>query len=250
MLRVFLPILCKNTVLYRKGAQMLFPILGIILVVMIALALRYRYLNKKIDKDNDDFYARELAANSTPKKDISNLKYLEIPLDKFPIGEIDDPDIKAIESRLIALSKKDILNLTGKTNTDLKEEYGVPNFEKMQEVGENFNDLTVAIVDYGNELILRNKTDEAIKVLEYGIVIKTDMSKNYTLLGDCYKSKNQPRKIEFLREQATHFDGIMRESILRHLDELLKEDENFETIVSADSSTTTSKPEKLENFEE
>jgi len=207
---------------------MLFPILGIVLVGMIALALRYRYLNKKIDNDNDDFYERERRANSTPTKDISNLKFLEIPLDKFPIGEIDDPEVIEIENRLSDLSSKEILNLTGKTNTDLKEEYGVTNFEKMQQYGENFNDLTIALVDYGNELMLRNRYDDAIKVLEYGIAIKTDVSKNYTLLGDCYSTKGQIRKIQFLREQAEHFEGIMKDSILRHLDKLLASSESLE----------------------
>ncbi|MCR4611150.1 MAG: hypothetical protein K5644_04550 [Lachnospiraceae bacterium] len=210
---------------------MLFPILGIVLVGMVALALRYRYLNKKTDDANDDFYERERRANIAPKKDISNLNYLKIPLEKFPIGQVDDPDIKTIEDKLIKLSEKDILNLTGKTNTDLKEEYGAPNFDKMQEVGENFNDLTVLLVDYGNELMLHNMTDEAITVLEYGIVIGTDMSKNYTMLADCYQAKNQPRRIRTLRDQAVKYEGIMRESILRHIDELLKDDneEDFET---------------------
>ena len=208
---------------------MLFPILGIVLVGMIALALRYRYLNKKMDNDNEAFYERERKANATPKKDIRNLTYIKVPLEKFPIGQIEDDEIKVIEDKLVALSEKDILNLVGKTNTDLKEEYGVPNFDKMQEVGENFNELTVTLVEYGNELILRNMLDEAISVLEYGIAIKTDVSKNYTLLGDCYKQKNQPRKIKVLREQAERYDGIMRESIIRHLDELLEGEENFET---------------------
>ncbi len=208
---------------------MLFPILGIVLVGMIALALRYRYLNKKMDNDNEAFYERERKANATPKKDISNITYLKVPIEKFPIGQIEDDEIKVIEDKLVALSEKDILNLVGKTNTDLKEEYGVPNFDKMQEVGENFNELTVILVEYANELMLRNMLDEAISVLEYGIAIKTDVSKNYTLLGDCYKQKNQPRKIKVLREQAERYDGIMRESIIRHLDELLEGEENFET---------------------
>lgn len=207
---------------------MLFPILGIVLVGMVALALRYRYLNKKIDNDNDAFYERERKANSTPKKDISNLKYLEVPIDKFPFGEIDDLEIKEIEKKLTDISEKEILNLTEKTNTDLKEEYGVVNFEKMQQVGENFNDLTVLLVNYGNELMLRNRYEDAIKVLEYGIAIKTDMSKNYTLLGDCYKEKGQSRKIRVLREQAEHYEGIMRDSILRHLDELISSFDDLE----------------------
>ena len=211
---------------------MIFPLLGLILVGMVALALRYRHLNKKIENDKEDFYERERRANSTPAKDISNIKYLTIPLDKWPIGQIDDPDIKAIEDRLKTLSDKDILNLTHKTNTDLKEEYGVPNFDKMQEVGDNFNDLTVAIVDYANELMLHNMYDEAIAVLEYGIVIGTDMSNNYTLLADCYAYKNQPRRIETLRTRAEKYEGIMQSSILKHLDELLEnnttETENFD----------------------
>ncbi len=220
---------------------MLFPILGIVLAVMIALALRYRYLNKKIDKDKEDFYSREQRANATPKKDISNLPYLKIPMEKFPIGEINDPDITSLEKKLTELSDKEILNLTGKTNTDLKEEYGVPNFEKMQQIGENFNDLTVTLVDYASELMLHNEYDYAITVLEYGIVIKTDVSKNYTLLGDCYKIKNQPRRIATLKEQAEHYNGIMKDSIIKHLDGLVSEDnpEDFESKEDIGTPTET-----------
>ena len=210
---------------------MLFPLLGLVLVGMVALALRYRYLNKKVENEQEEFYERERRANATPAKDISNIKYLEIPLEKFPIGQIDDENIVAIEEKLTALANKDILNLTGKTNTDLKEEYGVPNFDKMQAVGENFNELTITLVDYANELMLQGKYDEAITVLEYGIVIGTDMSKNYTMLADCYAAKNQPRRIQTLRTQAENYEGIMRSSILKHLDELLEEnktEENFE----------------------
>lgn len=207
-----------------------FPVLGLVLIIAVALAIRYRYLNKKTQDETESFYERERRANSTPKKDISNLNYIKIPLDKFPIGEIDDAETKAIEQKLIDLSEKDIINLAGKTNTDLKEEYGAPNFDHMQQIGENFNELTVTLVDYASDLMLHNMYDAAISVLEYGIVIKTDVSKNYTMLADCYKYNNQPRRIETLKEQALGYEGIMRESILRHIDKLLDDNasEDFE----------------------
>ena len=78
-------------------------------------------------------------------------------------------------------------------------------------------------------------------MLEYGVVIKTDVSKNYTLLGDCYKYKNQPRRIATLREQAENYNGIMRDSILKHLDGLLSEDnpEDFESQKNVETSSDT-----------
>lgn len=202
---------------------MIFPVLAVVLVGMIALALRYRYLNKKSDNDMTDFFTREQIANSTPKKDISNLPYITINMDKFPTKIITDNEVIEIENHLEELSKKKILNLTQMTNTELKEKYGLPNFEEMQKIGENFNDLTVTLVDYASEFILRGLHEEAIKILEFGVVIKSDISKNYTLLADCYNEKGNIRQIQVLKEQVEQFNGmtLLKGSVIRHLDNYL-----------------------------
>ena len=60
-------------------------------------------------------------------------------------------------------------------------------------------------------------TDEALSFLEYGIKIQTDVSTNYTLLADYYKSEGTPEKIDTLISRAEQLNSLMKDSILSKL---------------------------------
>ena len=150
---------------------MSFPFLAAFLGFGVFLAIRYKSLNCKQELDTQAFWEREAAANATPSADLDNIKYITIPLDKFPLGFSKDAGICALEETLKELSHKRLLNLTGKTNTDLKELYGVANLTTMQAIGEDFDLLTITLKDYGAALIQQGKLADAISVLEFGVAI-------------------------------------------------------------------------------
>ena len=168
---------------------MSFPFLAAFLGFGVFLAIRYKSLNRKQELDTQAFWEREAAANATPSADLDNIKYITIPLDKFPLGFSKDAGICALEETLKELSHKRLLNLTGKTNTDLKELYGVANLTTMQAIGEDFDLLTITLKDYGAALIQQGKLADAISVLEFGVAIGTDISQNYILLGDLWQNR-------------------------------------------------------------
>ena len=60
--------------------------------------------------------------------------------------------------------------------------------------------------------------DECIAVLESGIDILTDISSNYKLLAELYQKRNEPEKIEHLRETARTLDSLNKNKILKLLD--------------------------------
>lgn len=138
-----------------------------------------------------------------------------------------------MENEITSLSKKPLLNLTGKSNTELREIYGAPNLENMKAIGEDFDKLTIVLVNYAEALINAGLLTEAITVLEYGVFIKSDMSKNYTLLADCFSTLNQPRRIETLKEQLKPLHLLMEPVIISHFEELLNKapapSEDFKT---------------------
>lgn len=68
----------------------------------------------------ESFWNRENEANHTRRKDISGLPYITIPLADFPMGIYDNPELKKYEETLQSLAGQKILNLGGKTNTDLQ----------------------------------------------------------------------------------------------------------------------------------
>ena len=77
---------------------MLFPFLTIFMIIIIFLAIRYRSNKRHQQEIQDDFWSKEAAANATPSVDLSNLKYITIPLDKFPLGFSQEEKILSLES--------------------------------------------------------------------------------------------------------------------------------------------------------
>ena len=110
---------------------MFFPSLFIMLLLSVFLAFRYRQLNKKQSEDLDTFWDLERKARTTVKKDIDNLSYITIPMEKFPSDFTTEPDMAAFAEKAAVLSSEKILNLTGKSNTELKLSYGVNHFEEI-----------------------------------------------------------------------------------------------------------------------
>ena len=217
------------------------PLLGLVLLLCVLLGIIYRKSNKSIDESEENFWDRERAANTTIRRDITDLPYITIPLDKFPLDFEAGSDGALLIKDLKNLSEKKILNLTDKTNTDLKLEYGLNNLETMQEIGENYNRLTIIIRDLASLLIEQNRIDEAVRILEYGVSIKSDISANYTMLGDCYMKQGQERKIQTLIEQVNLLNLFMGPTIIKHLESLLCP--SFHTDSEDDQSLETSQSE-------
>ena len=190
------------------------PLLGLVLLLCVLLGIIYHKSNKSIDESEENFWDRERAANTTIRRDITDLPYITIPLDKFPLDFEAGSDGATLISDLKSLSEKKILNLTDKTNTDLKLEYGLNNLETMQEIGENYDKLTIIIRDIASLLMEQNRIDEAVRILEYGVSIRSDISANYTMLGDCYIKQNQERKIQTLIEQVKLLHLLMEQLVI------------------------------------
>lgn len=199
-----------------------FPILSVVIIGVIILAIIYRKNDRKQKQDMDNFWEREQLAKIVPPKDLDSIEYLKIPIEKFSFGTVGDDETKAIENKITEYSKKRLLNLTGKTNTELRELYGAPNLEIMQEIGDDFDGFSIALNEYAKKLKENECYKEAIPVLEYGLIIKTDISENYIMLADCYKAVGQDRRIETLKEQVMTLGLLMEPSIIAHIDSFLE----------------------------
>lgn len=200
---------------------MAFPFLTFFIIFVIALAIRFAYLNKKTDATWQEFWDKEEQSKHVPDKDLSEIDYIELPMERLPIGRYDDDEILSIEESLESISKKRIINITGMTNTEVKLKYGTGNLEILSEMEENYNELTVLLVDYAKCLMEHDDYEAAAKVLEYGIEIETDVSTNYELLGDCYKALGRIEEIEELKQTVLARHLLLESSILFYLDELL-----------------------------
>lgn len=190
-------------------------------IITILLVLWVHYQKRRTDRiasqSSEQFWEREHQANLTRKKDISNLDYIHVPVNTLPFPETDSEEIGDIQKHILNLASGKIVNFTGKSNTDLKLEYGAPNINILMEYDKNYLELVRSLYRYGKLLYDKQLTDEAASVLEYALSIKTDISANYTLLATIYKEKNNTEGINSVISAAEELTSMTKKALLSNL---------------------------------
>lgn len=137
----------------------------------------------------DDFWEEERKADSTPARDLSKLTYINMPISSFPIGKFTEDDgeeeLSIIEDKIMELNEKPLLNLTGKTNTELKLLYGAPNLKKMQQIADDFDEMEVTLLDYSKALMEKGHYKESLPVLTFLVEEGSAMQTAKDLLNEC-----------------------------------------------------------------
>ncbi len=191
--------------------------LPFILILLSVFSLFRNRSSRSFEEKQEAFWEKERRANLSRKKDISGLKYIQIPLEAFPIGKFDDADLSDYERSLKALSGQKILNLNGISNTDLKLEYGAANLPILSEYDANFTTLARLLSNYGSRLAELGYKQEAVTVLEFGIACRTDISKNYILLHQLYEESGEAAKADELADTVRASDLLLKDSILERI---------------------------------
>ena len=190
-------------------------------IITILLVLWVHYQKRRTDriasKSSELFWERERQANLTRKKDISNLDYIHVPVNTLPFPETDSEEIGDIQKHILNLASGKIVNFTGKSNTDLKLEYGAPNINLLMEYDKNYLELVRSLYRYGKLLYDKQLTDEAMSILNYALSIKTDISANYTLLATIYKEKNNAEGINSVISAAEELTSMTKKALLSNL---------------------------------
>ena len=194
----------------------------IILLAIFQFFLRKN--TKKHEEQNKEFWKRERESNTVRKKDISALNYIIIP-DTLPVpvdySVSEGNNLKTALNYFYTFKDKKMLNLTGKSNTDLKAAYGAANLDALSEYDENCTQMLKSIIPLATELNKSGLTDEAAAYLEFGISCHTDITQNYIMLGEYYASKGNKDKIQHLVNVAESLDSLTKKTIISRLDSIL-----------------------------
>jgi len=192
------------------------PILFVFFVIFLLLFNWRLRKHTKAQKDvEESFWERERLANATRKQDISNLPYINIPLEIIPQNLHT-----ASEEAIVALADQKILNLTGKTNTDLKMEYGVANLEILSACDDRFAELVKHLAQYSQELLSDNQVDAAQQILEFAVTIQADAKTIYLSLGQIYKDAGELSRIDELIAAAEGLQSLSKTAIVSALQDL------------------------------
>ena len=107
----------------------------------------------------------------------------------------------------------------------MKLTYGVPNFQTMSQIGDDFDRVCVLLNNYAHALMEAERVDDVITVLEFAVGVGTDISESYTLLAHCYEQKGMHEKLELLKRQVEQSKLLLKNSILSKI-------ESTRTIIS------------------
>lgn len=157
------------------------PIIPVFLAITLILIFLVNYYSSRNNRNHkarmDAFWERELKANTTAKKDISNIDFITIPdFLSSPTGSVSE-EIKDIEKRIEDLKEKKMVNFSGKTNTDLKLEYGTANFPTLSEWDANYIKLVQLMTKYIDALKKEGYDEKAEQILTFAREVAPEVSR-------------------------------------------------------------------------
>ena len=119
------------------------------------------------------------------------------------------------------LTAQKIVNLTGWSNTELKLEYGTANITALSEYDQNYTLLVRTLQKWADALLEAGHGAEASVLMQFAVSTQTDVSRTYYKLADYWISRGEAFRLDQLIHAAEALRSSNRDSILRHLRELL-----------------------------
>ena len=196
-----------------------FPLFTIFIIFIVWSYYEMHKSTRNDRKTQDDFWNREQTSNNVRRKRIDDSEYITIPDSILNINSSNEDVVKHLAS-LRELKNKKILNLTGKTSTDIKELYGPANLNYVTECDDNFTSMCQVLSSLGTLLKEEGDLAQAAKVLEFAVNSKSDISGTYLALADIYLSTGNSEKIKDLISTASLLDSLMKDSIIKNLTDL------------------------------
>lgn len=198
-------------------------------IIMLVWVLNHNIRrNNSHDPDRVHSYlAREDRANATRRKDLSDLPYIQVPLDQFPFDitlndEKKQSQIAEYEKIIRNLANVRMLNLIGISNTELKEMYGPANLELLSNYDQCYAKY-LRTLQLFCDTIYEEYPEQAVSVLEYCIATGTDISGTYGLLGAYYLEHGRISDFEKLYDRIPQKESISGKVIVSKLDQIKNE---------------------------
>lgn len=205
------------------------------IVITILVAVLNHNINKSRNKPDhvsvSSYLKREENANSVRRKDISNLPYIHVPLETLPIDitlndEKKQSKIEKYRKEIDYLSDKQMLNLIGISNTELKEQYGVANLDKLTTYDLNYGKMFSNLQWYATE-IFEDYPEEAATIMEYMVNEGTDISSTYELLGQYYVANRNRNSFDMLFSKIPDRNSVSGKTIINKLNQILEDNPDF-----------------------
>ncbi|MCR4589570.1 MAG: hypothetical protein K5668_01950 [Lachnospiraceae bacterium] len=193
-------------------------------VVLMGLVINnaIRKSNARSKKAQDEFWKKERDSYRAPERSTDDLDFVKVP-DNLPIHiSTDDPRIKEYQEILDNLTKKDIIDLSGISNTDIRMSYGNKNLEELSKADQRYITLCRTLTGLSSSYIKAGYEGEARELLEFAVSIGCDITACWQDLGRLYLRSEDRDSLEKLIEKAEALeDGVVQKrEILSSLKEI------------------------------
>ena len=232
----------------------MFYMVGAVLIICAIIAYNKRKSDRAMRKASDNFWDKEREANLTRRKDISKLPYITIPYESLPLDTLpDSEEYRAAVQQLQSLSGKQILDLSGQTNTDLKLAYGAANLPILMECDQNYLVLIRTLSRMAGLLSDAGKEDAAETVLCFAIDAGSTIRSDYEQLAVIYGKCRDYRKLDALIAQAERLNSPTKASLLASLNAIKEQivgtqnpDFDIDTLFLSEDAKENNDASKLE----
>ena len=194
----------------------MFPMLALFIVFLLVLAYFRRKSDAAQAKVDEAFWSKEREANATRRKNLDELHYITIPVEKLPL-DLDTPACQTIRQ----LTQKRLFNAGGMTNTELKLAYGAANLEALSEYESDYIRLEQALDTCAGELLEKDRASDAAAILEFAVSTGSDVGHIYLTLAEIYKEQQKTDQIPALIDAAKQIPTLNRKPFLDRMENCL-----------------------------
>lgn len=194
----------KFTTLMKGECNMNFgwlPSLGLYILGIGFIGVSFKsYLNKTAPSTKekiDALLAKEHEAQFTRSVKLPDEFFIQVDISLYP--KVDQKECMQCYETLVGYAKRQMVNLQGKTNLELKQTYGAQTLESISDYERNYYEFLNISVQYGQILYENEYIVEARQALENCIRYHCDISKCYYLLIDIYKKQSDTEALNRLR---------------------------------------------------
>lgn len=204
----------------------IFPFLFISIICILVFRIFMKNSSNGFDEAVGEFEEKEKEANYT----IKNIKDLEIRhiypnKEILPFKEYDEEnkELKGLIKKQAQVKRKFDLEMAklplGLTNTELKIEYGINNFEKITIMEDHYNGYIRALFEWAMELKNFGNNEDCKIILEECARLEGDISQIYTNISDIYFEEKNKHKLIELKENIYKFELSFKDKILEYIEE-------------------------------
>ncbi|WP_069997689.1 hypothetical protein [Cellulosilyticum sp. I15G10I2] len=183
----------------ERMLPLIFSVLGVV-TLFITFKIKLERDTQRQNKNIRTYFTQEQKALFARKKDIPESLFIKISLQELPLNE--EPECRRLYEQLRRYEHLKLTNLKGYTNLELKQAYGMAQFEDLVQYEKSYLTFMDILVKYGSILYEKAFLPEAKKTLELALDYQCDLSKCYLILSDVYFKLGESHLLDNLAQTA------------------------------------------------